>query len=90
MALIMPDRKGHIQIAQPHDHILGPAAPRRGPQAKGGTGNGAQADGDQTDHDGGLRPGHDHRKDIAAKLISAEPVAQAGRTQTLENDDFGR
>ena len=83
-------REGEDEIVGAHDDLVHEAALGRREEAERHARAEADAGRHQRDRDGVARAAEDHRKDVAAHLVGAEPVRGRRRHQPLlDEDEFG-
>ena len=70
--------KAKTRSLQPHQRLVDEAAARRGKGAERHADTHADADRDQRHGDRIAGADHDHRQDVAAEMVGAEPVRQRG------------
>ena len=67
-------REGKDEIVQPHQGFVDEPSARRGPAAQRYAETQTDADGNQGNGNGVARTDHDHRQDVTAEMVGAEPV----------------
>ena len=81
--------KAKTRSLKPHQRFVDEAAARRGKGAERHADAHADADRDKRHGDRVAGADHDHRQDVAAEMVGAEPVRQRGRLRLVGDDQFG-